>query len=393
MWIKLIFLNIRDFLKNKPVLFVFIIISQIICIISAFTVAGMMDAVTQPPDTEDNRAIWEKAFQVDFGNYNYEDSEKFLGIVFDSNSRKIVYRGTDETVFSEYQKAVPANNYLCYGGELPSNLDELPKYKDFKEKLDRILKAVGTHYLGMCITGYVPKEYFRYYSISGEEAQYYPDLDKNGITFSIEESLKNMDIGINEGDTLKLGNTEYKINQISYGEHGNVGTEFTMRSEDIDDTFTVIYMRIQVDDTLTGDELGTISDMIQKEFQGLTTNFEEPKPKPNLSRLYTYILAKRKNTLCICSLCGGTKAKIFAIFLTEIMLILIFSYIVGFLVFRFGIMQMIGTIYPTFLAFFDLRICAIILGSYVLFSAFVMSLCILPMIDKPVNELRKEGGI
>ena len=75
------------------------------------------------------------------------------------------------------------------------------------------------------------------------------------------------------------------------------------------------------------------------------------------------------------------------------MLILIFSYIVGFLIFRFGIMQMIGTIYPTFLAFFDLRICSIILGSYVLFSAFVMSLCILPMIDKPVNELRKEGGI
>ena len=416
MWIKLIFLNIGNFLKNKPVLFVFIIISQIICIISAFTVAGMMDAVTQPPDTEDNRAIWEKAFQVDFGNYNYEDSEKFLGIVFDSSSGKIVYRGTDETVFSEYQKAVPANNYLCYGGELPSNLDELPKYKDFKEKLDRILKAVGTHYLGMCITGYVPKEYFRYYSISGEEAQYYPDLDKNGITFSIEESLKNMDIGINEGDTLKLGNTEYKINQISYGEHGNVGTEFTMRSEDIDDTFTVIYMRIQVDDTLTGDELGIISDMIQKEFQGLTTNFEEPKPKPlmekqfnnmiyvvsfilmavmmlNLSRLYTYILAKRKNTLCICSLCGGTKAKIFAILLTEIMLILIFSYIIGFLIFRFGIMQMIGTIYPTFLAFFDLRICTIILGSYVIFSTFVMSLCILPMINKSVNELRRESGI
>ena len=247
MWIKLIFLNIGNFLKNKPVLFVFIIISQIICIISAFTVAGMMDAVTQPPDVEDDRSIWEKAFQVDFGNYNYEDSEKFLGIVFDSSSGKIVYRGTDETIFSEYQKAVPANDYWCYGSKLPFNIDELPKYKDFKEKLDRILKAVGTHYLGICITGYVPKEYFRYYSISGEEAQYYPDLDKNGITFSIEESLKNMDIGINEGGTLKLGNTEYKINKISYGKHGNVGTEFIMRSEDIDDTFTVIYMRILID--------------------------------------------------------------------------------------------------------------------------------------------------
>ena len=413
MWIKLIFLNIGNFLKNKPVLFVFIIISQIICIISAFTVAGMMDAVTQPPDVEDDRSIWEKSFQVDFTNYNI-DEEKWLATIFDKNSGKRIYRGTDENIYSKYEGE---QNYIGYLDNLPINLDELPKYKDVKEKIDRILKAIGSHYLSMHMTGFTPKEnFFRYFSISGDEKQYYPDLDKNGISFSINEQFTFADIGIKEGDILKLGNTEYKINKISYNEHGDLGTEFYMLSEDADDDFTVSFLTIQVDDTLTGDELGIISDMIQKEFQGLTTNFEEPKPKPlmekqfnnmiyvvsfilmavmmlNLSRLYTYILAKRKNTLCICSLCGGTKAKIFAILLTEIMLILIFSYIVGFLIFRFGIMQMIGTVYPTFLVFFDLRICSIILGSYVLFGFVVMSLCILPMIDKPVNELRKEGGI
>ena len=413
MWIKLIFLNIGNFLKNKPVLFVFIIISQIICIISAFTVAGMMDAVTQPPDAEDDRSYWEKSFQVDFTNYNI-DEEKWLATIFDKNSGKRIYRGTDENIYSKYEDE---QNYIGYLDNLPVNLDELPKYKYVKEKIDRILKAIGSHYLSMHMTGFTPKEnFFRYFSISGDEKQYYPDLNKNGISFSINEQFTFADIGIKEGDILKLGDTEYKINKISYNEHGNSGTEFYMLSEDADDDFTVGFLTIQVDDTLTGDELGIISDMIQKEFQGLTTNFEEPKPKPlmekqfnnmiyvvsfilmavmmlNLSRLYTYILAKRKNTLCICSLCGGTKAKIFAILLTEIMLILIFSYIIGFLIFRFGIMQMIGTIYPTFLAFFDLRICTIILGSYVLFSAFVMSLCILPIIDKPVNELRKEGGI
>ncbi len=413
MWIKLIFLNIGNFLKNKPVLFVFIIISQIICIISAFTVAGMMDAVTQPPDAEDDRSYWEKSFQVDFTNYNI-DEEKWLATIFDKNSGKMIYRGTDKNIYSKYEDE---QNYIGYLDNLPVNLDELPKYKYVKEKIDRILKAIGSHYLSMHMTGFTPKEnFFRYFSISGDEKQYYPDLNKNGISFSINEQFTFADIGIKEGDILKLGDTEYKINKISYNEHGNSGTEFYMLSEDADDDFTVGFLTIQVDDTLTGDELGIISDMIQKEFQGLTTNFEEPKPKPlmekqfnnmiyvvsfilmavmmlNLSRLYTYILAKRKNTLCICSLCGGTKAKIFAILLTEIMLILIFSYIIGFLIFRFGIMQMIGTIYPTFLAFFDLRICTIILGSYVLFSAFVMSLCILPIIDKPVNELRKEGGI
>ena len=110
----------------------------------------------------------------------------------------------------------------------------------------------------------------------------------------------------------------------------------------------------------------------------------------NLSRIYTYILDKRKNTLCICSLCGGTKAEIFTVLFTEIMLMLILSYITGFFIFRFGVMQMIGIVYPSFLEFFDMRICAIILGSYVIFSGFVMSLCILPAIDKSVNELRRE---
>ncbi|MBQ5563492.1 MAG: hypothetical protein IIT39_08900, partial [Clostridia bacterium] len=145
MWIKLIFLNIRNFLKNKPVLFVFIIISQIICIISAFTVAGMMDAVTQPPDAEDDRSYWEKSFQVDFTNYNI-DEEKWLATIFDKNSGKRIYRGTDENIYSKYEGE---QNYIRYLDNLPVNLDELPKYKDVKEKLDRILKAIGSHYLSM----------------------------------------------------------------------------------------------------------------------------------------------------------------------------------------------------------------------------------------------------
>ena len=409
MWLKPIFLNIHDLIRNKPVLFIFIIISQMICIIAAFTVAGMIDAVTQPPDVKDTRSDWERSFQMDL--CNYKDKGQFYGTVFDLKSGKIIYRGKDENVFSQYT----SNDYVCYGSELECDLDKMPRYKYVKEKFNRILKATGTHYLSTSIVGYVPtKDYiFKYYSIGGEEAQYYPGLDKNMITFSIEERFKNVDLGIKEGDILKLGDTEYHVSKLFYSKHGYDGTNFTMRSEDIDDSFIVTYMRIKVDDTLTGDELGKISDMIQREFQGLIENFEEPKPKPliekqfnnmiyvvsfilmalmmlNLSRIYTYILDKRKNTLCICSLCGGTKAEIFTVLFTEIMLMLILSYITGFFIFRFGVMQMIGIVYPSFLEFFDMRICAIILGSYVIFSGFVMSLCILPAIDKSVNELRRE---
>ena len=113
----------------------------------------------------------------------------------------------------------------------------------------------------------------------------------------------------------------------------------------------------------------------------------------NLSRLYTYILAKRKNALTVYSLCGGSKAKIFDIYISEILLTLTVSYLIGFMLFRFIIVDMIGTVYPSFLTFFDLRICTVILGSYIIFGGIVMGLSIAPMIRKSVSELRRDGEV
>ncbi len=70
MWIKLIFLNIRELIRHKPFLFLFIIVSQIICIMAAFTVAGMMDAVTKPPEVKDERSDWDRSFCLDFAVYS-----------------------------------------------------------------------------------------------------------------------------------------------------------------------------------------------------------------------------------------------------------------------------------------------------------------------------------
>ena len=78
MWLRLMLLNIRELFRTRPVLFIFILASQVICIIAAFTVAGMMDAVTRPPDVKDERSDWGKSFQVDLAKYYDNADDKYL---------------------------------------------------------------------------------------------------------------------------------------------------------------------------------------------------------------------------------------------------------------------------------------------------------------------------
>ena len=113
----------------------------------------------------------------------------------------------------------------------------------------------------------------------------------------------------------------------------------------------------------------------------------------NLSRLYTYILTTRRNAMSIYSLCGASRIKIFAVYISEILLTLVFSYICGFLIFRFAVMELIGMVYPSFLTFFDLKICMTILGSYILFGGIVMGISILPMAGRSVYRLRRERSL
>lgn len=421
MWLRMIFLNIRELFRTKPVLFVFIIISQVICIIAAFTVAGMMDVVTRPPDIKDERSDWEKSFEVDLVEYaNNADDEWFRGTFFDSKTNELVYRGTDKDEIEKYENSDVTDAGKYYGEltVLPLNYYELPRYGDIKGKIEKILSSVGRHYVDMVMTGYTSDNMIDYYSVSGPESYVknnYPKLKDGGVKLYLGKPANIINASV--GDKLKLDGTEYTVDYIERKPlRGDIEPLCWLLTENCDDRFIVTYFRIQVDDSLTGDELGHISDLIRSEFSEYTDNIQDPEPKPlmekqfnnmiyvvsfilmavmmlNLSRLYTYILAKRKNALAVYSLCGGSKAKIFDIYISEILLTLTVSYVIGFLLFRFVIMGMIGTVYPSFMTFFDLHICALILGSYIIFGGIVMGLSIAPMINKSVTALRREGGV
>ena len=64
MWLLLVFRNLKSFIRTKPVLFFFMILSQVVCVVSALAVAGMVDAVTPVP--EDKRGYSSLSFFLEF---------------------------------------------------------------------------------------------------------------------------------------------------------------------------------------------------------------------------------------------------------------------------------------------------------------------------------------
>ena len=431
MRIKLIFLNIRELMRHKPFLFLFIIVSQIICIMAAFTVAGMMDAVTKPPEVKDERSDWDRSFCLDFAVYStMEDKNTQYDnkqvLVIDRMENKIVYYGTnpDPQAIEQYEgdDSPEESRYALELCSLPSNRNTMPRYRDVKEKISRVIQKIGHHYVGMKMTGFTNDSLMLHYSaLSGTNRKDTPDDIRDNLTALKEHGIRIYSgtpvsvITPSIGDTLTLSQTEYTVREVKRIKD-SAWTSADLLTEDADEDFIVCFLMFMVDDTLVGDELGEVSDMIQKEFQGMTSSFDNPKPKPlmekqfnnmiyvvsfilmavmllNLSRLYTYIFAKRKNAMAVYALCGGSKIRIFDICLSEILFTLVFSYLCGFLLFRFAVMEWIGTIYPSFLTFFDGRICAMILGAYILSGGVMMGLNLLPMIRKSADHIRREGGL
>ena len=219
MWLRLILLNIRELFRTRPILFVFIIVSQVICIIAAFTVAGMMDAVTKPPDIKDERTDWGKSFQVDLIEYAVDaDDNLFRGTFFDSKTNELVYRGTDKDEIEKYENSDVTDGGKYYGEltTLPLNYYELPRYGDIKGKIEKILYSVGHHYVDMVMTGFTSEDMIDYYSVSGPESfvkKNYPKLKNGGIEIYLGKPANIIDVS--EGDKLKLDGTEYTVASVT----------------------------------------------------------------------------------------------------------------------------------------------------------------------------------
>ena len=179
-----------------------------------------------------------------------------------------------------------------------------------------------------------------------------------------------------------------------------------------DDSFRVKTIHLRVKDTTEQKDIAKIQKKIDEVFRDDMPKVEPPEPKPllekqfnnmiyvlsfimiavvilNISRLYTFIMSTRKKSLAVFSICGASKFTIFAMYISEIFITLLASFIMGFLIFRFGLIGIISSIYPSFLEFFTFKIYLMIFGIYMTVGLIVMTANIIPVVRKSVTDLKK----
>ena len=423
MWFALVFKNLKKFIVNRPVLFCFIIISQIACIVTVLTVSGMIDAATPVP-TED-RSEYNKSFHIYTADYDNYDDEMMCTKLYDIKTGELIYSGTDE---SEADKAIEklgkkyntSAESLVYSlqEELPGNYKELPKYKDVKNKLKNVLNSANGVLTYAVVSGYTD-DTFRYsYSayranddIMKEYFSFFGD-NENDIQITKYEGLKDTFWDCSEGDKVKINNKEYIVSSVeTVSQNESADTAYKMRISAMDDDFMVCSVSILADNA-SSKQKKQIYETIQKEFSDLTNDIEEPEPEPllekqfnnmiyvvsfiimavvllNISRLYTYILSKRKKILMISSLCGGNRIQIFVMYISEVFVTLAVSYVIGFIIFKYLLSGLIAFLYPSFESFFTADIYLLVFGVYIVLGLLIMTLNIIPMIRKSVMDLKR----
>ena len=422
MWLLLIFKNILNFIKTKPLLFVFIIISQVICIVAVFSVSGMIDSLT--PQPTDERSDWQKGFVLSFGTdgelyQDYDEESPELVRIYDQKTKDLLYSGFSDT--EEYQKI--SEKYENVDIIIISGINEFsayPKYGDIKNKLNRILKVAGDSLSDGWINGMVDDTYLIKYSAVFGTDEYinntYPELvgkDKY-IKLVTSKEYKTPYYESKKGDKVTIGNTEYTVSEVREREPeediGNTGLNTLLDS--VDDSFNVHSITIHLADDVTNEQIVRISGTIKKEFSDIQVGVKEPEPKPllerqfnnmiyvvsiiiigvillNISRLYTYILSKRKNTLMVFGLCGASKIRMFAIYFIEVLLTFVISCIIGYLLFNYCLLNVISVLYPNFEFFFNTKVYMSVFGAYMGFGLLIMGLNIIPMVRKTVVELKR----
>ena len=427
MWFSLVLKNIRTFMKTKTVLFLFIIISQIICIIAAFAVAGMVDAVT--PEPEDERSDTQKTFFISFTPNNESNPYTDFFELFDEKEKKFVYIGTDENEVNKIREKFKktADEDIANFHSLNTNhsqkyinIDNLHTFKEIKSKINEVIETGINDLLYYEIYGYTDDtQNTSFLAIGGDGEwlkKYRSEIYGNDNKISIKKSpyVETSYQNLKQGDKITIGSTEYIVSEIKdkTSMPPDSKTSLFFMYDATDDSFRVKTIHLRVKDTTEQKDIAKIQRKINEVFRDDMPKVEPPEPKPllekqfnnmiyvlsfimiavvilNISRLYTFIMSTRKKSLAVFSICGASKFTIFAMYISEIFITLLASFIMGFLIFRFGLLGIISSIYPSFLEFFTFRIYLMIFGIYMTVGLIVMTANIIPIVRKSVTDLKK----
>ncbi|HCA54092.1 MAG TPA: hypothetical protein DEO95_01185, partial [Ruminococcaceae bacterium] len=140
---------------------------------------------------------------------------------------------------------------LC---SLPSNRNTMPRYRDVKEKISRVIQKIGHHYVGMKMTGFTNDSLMLHYSaLSGTNRKDTPDDIRDNLTALKEHGIRIYSgtpvsvITPSIGDKLTLGQTEYTVREVKRTKD-SAWTSADLLTEDADEDFIVCFLMFMVDD-------------------------------------------------------------------------------------------------------------------------------------------------
>lgn len=421
MWSSLIFKNLKYFIHTKPVIFFFIVISQIICVTASLAAAGMVDAITPVP--QDDREYSALSFYIDFIDHSNKSYEPIRCVcIFDMKEKKFLYIGENnseaEKIRKNAQNPISETEYLSGGAAISKT------YGEMKKKIYSVLQACSRELSYWELGGGIEEgnsDTVGYLGTAADDEwmkQYRPYLYGNGNKIQIarnkyyESKYQNLIVG----DNIKICNTEYTVSKIIEKpmEPPDISTFIQINAKSIDDQFTVHWIAFTLKNETDQNGIARVNDAIRKNFGDMSPKIDEPQPPPlmekqfnnmiyvlvfimilvvllNVSRLYSYIMSTRVKALAVYSLCGSSKIKLFVIFLSEIILLLLISFIFGTVLFHFALIKPISLVFPSFAGFFTADIYLKIFGIYIVSGAAIMALSLLTVVTRSVTSLTKGG--
>lgn len=397
-----IFKNIEKFICHKPFLFLFLILSQVICTVVIFLICGFVDNANRSSEVIQEA---QKEFSVnlvtddyDLMNSLYTDGE---GNYFDQDGNPI----SEEELKNFYNQKYPDGYY-----------SDKNYVKNIKYKIKDLVDFLGEDYGSVSILGRVDDTYGAYYFSSGypisdrdvskELSEFYNSseniirLDPNVYTNEAGEPLK-------IGDKINLGGVDYTV-KVLQDDVANMDIPYKA----LQDNFYVTTVWVWLKDIPSQERCDEISEKIKSMFE--TDDYSSPKPRVleelqniqlaygisaaaiimillNISRVYSYALTYRKKSFAVMNICGASKSKVFLMYLLELMLTLLATFGIGLIIFHTLVLQPVAAIYPNFLISMTPQTYLIIFGIYFVVSILVMSLTISRFISRSAVEMERSA--
>ncbi len=397
--LSVVFKNIQKFIKDKSFLFAFLTLSQIICVIAIMLACCIFDNANRS-----ERIIKEGNTQFNFVLTGHDDIEVYT----DGEGRYYIGDGKElsEEEIEELENSKYPDGYFS----------KYSTYKDFKVKMNELIQFLGDDYESF--------SFFGAFNDTRGSLSFSSGPPSEGIQKELKEfdestdHILRLDPEVYEevfgkivkvGDKVDLYGTEYTV-AITEQNVALLNIPYAV----VEDDFKIISVWAHTKSICSAERCDEIKRKIQELFELNDDKVYPPEPRQlqelqnvnlaygvtaavilmlllNISRIYMYVLSCRKKSLAVMSICGADKARLFAVYMIELMASLIVTFIIGAVLFHMLILPPMAELYPNFLKFISPRVYITVFGLYVIVALIIISLTVSNFITKSSAEMERRG--